>query len=131
MTYIYTDTNPITLPCSLARAGNYYSCDDFFKLIVTCYVPAAALKQLNMQSLSDIPTINGVNEPQNLWMNLLEERKAVLQEICEGIVDEFASFEFNKPPTLLEKWFPLRGERAHSLKLFCMYDKRFEISKTK
>ena len=33
--------------------------------------------------------------------------------------------------TILEKWFPLRGERAHSLKLFCMYDKRFEISKTK
>ena len=32
---------------------------------------------------------------------------------------------------ILEKWFPLRGERAHSLKLFCMYDKRFEISKTK
>ena len=28
---------------------------------------------------------------------------------------------------ILEKWFPLRGERAHSLKLFCMYDKRFEI----
>ena len=25
--------------------------------------------------------------------------------------------------TKLEKWFPLRGERAHSLKLFCMYDK--------
>ena len=23
---------------------------------------------------------------------------------------------------LLEKWFPLWGERAHSLKLFCMYD---------
>ena len=33
--------------------------------------------------------------------------------------------------SLLEKWFPLQGERAHSLKLFCMYDKRFEISKTK
>ena len=32
---------------------------------------------------------------------------------------------------LLEKWFPLQGERAHCLKLFCMYDKRFEISKTK
>ena len=32
---------------------------------------------------------------------------------------------------ILEKWFPLRGERAHSLKLFCMYDKRFEISKIK
>ena len=35
------------------------------------------------------------------------------------------------PPVLLEKWFPLWGERAHSLKLFCMCDKRFEISKTK
>ena len=32
---------------------------------------------------------------------------------------------------ILEKWFPLRGERAHSLKSFCMNDKRFEISKTK
>ena len=32
---------------------------------------------------------------------------------------------------ILEKWFSLWGERAHSLKLFCMYDKRFEISKTK
>ena len=31
----------------------------------------------------------------------------------------------------LEKWFPLQGEQAHCLKLFCMYDKRFEISKTK
>ena len=79
---------------------NYNSCDDFFKLIVTCYVLAAALKQLNMQSLSDIPTINGVNEPQNLWMHSIEERKGVLQEICEGIVDEFASFQFNKLPTL-------------------------------
>ena len=28
---------------------------------------------------------------------------------------------------ILEKWFPLWGERTHSLKLFCMYDKRFEI----
>ena len=37
------------------------------------------------------------------------------------------SYVYNK----LEKWFPLQGERAHSLKLFCMYDKRFEISKTK
>ena len=32
---------------------------------------------------------------------------------------------------ILEKWFPLWGERAHSLKLFCVYDKRFEILKTK
>ena len=29
---------------------------------------------------------------------------------------------------ILEKWFPLQGERAQ---LLCMYDERFEISKTK
>ena len=27
----------------------------------------------------------------------------------------------------LEKWFPLQGERAHSLKLFCMYDIKNKI----
>ena len=32
---------------------------------------------------------------------------------------------------ITRKMVPLRGDRAHSLKLFCMYDKRFEISKTK
>ena len=40
------------------------------------------------------------------------------------------SSEEQQKENLLEKWFPLWGERAHSLKLFCMYDKRFEISKT-
>ena len=34
---------------------------------------------------------------------------------------------YKKKGFKLEKWFPLWGERAHSLKLFCMYDKRFEI----
>ena len=34
---------------------------------------------------------------------------------------------FSQMLQILEKWFPLWGERAHSLKLFCMYDKRFEI----
>ena len=42
-----------------------------------------------------------------------------------------SDIQYHILPLLLEKWFPLKGERAHSLKLFCMYDKRFEISKTK
>ena len=42
-----------------------------------------------------------------------------------------SSITSNKLNNKLEKWFSLRGERAHSLKLFCMHDKRFEISKTK
>ena len=44
-------------------------------------------------------------------------------------VSETLSGLFNRESYIyiLEKWFPLWGERVHSLKLFCMYDKRFEI----
>ena len=70
---------------------NYNECDDFFKLIVTCHILTAALKKLKMLSLSDIPTLSGVKEPCNLWMEPCEERKATLQLLCEGIVDEFDS----------------------------------------
>ena len=50
----------------------------------------------------------------------------LLGENPSGEVDDYDNYYY-----YLEKWFPLRGERARSLKLFCMYDKRFEISKTK
>ena len=52
----------------------------------------------------------------------------VLFEFLISILDHYCT---RKLVNKLEKWFPLRGERAHSLKLFCMYDKRFKISKTK
>ena len=33
--------------------------------------------------------------------------------------------------SVTRKMVPITGRASHSLKLFCMYDKRFEISKTK
>ena len=48
-----------------------------------------------------------------------------IPQLLSNTLQAYAHF-----PLVLEKWFPLQGERAHSLKLFCMYDKRFEISKT-
>ena len=47
-------------------------------------------------------------------------------EACTRVKDKRRKIK-TKTKTKLEKWFPLWGERAHSLKLFCMYDKRFEI----
>ena len=59
-------------------------------------------------------------------------REYILPRWTEKCYTQFLFIStFNVTFDILEKWFPLRGERPHSLKLFCMYDKRFEISKTK
>ncbi len=73
----------------------YNECDDFFKLIVKCHILVAALQHLNMKSLSDVPDIDSVSNPENLWMIQADERKTILQEICEGVVNKFSSFDFN------------------------------------
>ena len=66
---------------------------------------------------------------------VLPSLRVIRTKFARSIIGERSeplSMVFNdQPRDILEKWFPLRGERAHSLKLFCMYDKRFEISKTK
>ena len=78
----------------------FNQCDDFFKLIVVCHMLATAIKYLKMTSLLDVPQIDGVQQPQNLWMEPDQRRKEVLQSICEKIVFEFIAFEFNKIPKL-------------------------------
>ena len=44
----------------------YNVCDDFLKLIIASYVFVAAFKHLKIESLSDIPKINDVNNLQEL-----------------------------------------------------------------
>ena len=52
-----------------------------------------------MQSLTDVPSVANVyEEPTNLWMETAERCKAILKSICEGIVDEFIPFQYNKSP---------------------------------
>ena len=72
--------------------------DDLFKLLVTCHMLAAALKHLQMKTLSDVPSMCGIEDPESLWMETAEKRKSVLQNVCREIVEGFASFEFNKLP---------------------------------
>ena len=62
---------------------------------------------------------------KNMRYRIINWRASVASETLSGLFNRIVYI------LLLEKWFPLWGERAHSLKLFCMYDKRFEISKTK
>ena len=49
---------------------------------------------------------------------------------CTSAPDATAHFTASRTIVNTRKMVPTTG-RAHSLKLFCMYDKRFEISKTK
>lgn len=77
---------------------SYNESDDFFRVIVTSRIFAAALKHLHMKSLADVPSISAVEHPEDLWMETSEQRIAVLQSVCENIVDEFVDFEFNKLP---------------------------------
>lgn len=77
---------------------SYNESDDFFRVIVTGHILAAALKHLHMKSLADVPSITAVEHPEDLWMETSEQRTAVLQSVCEDIVDKFVDFEFNKLP---------------------------------
>ena len=55
------------------------------------------------------------------------------KKIFESYFSDRLTFSNSRGRTSLrlEKWFPLKGERAHCLKSFCMHDKRFDFSKTK
>ena len=40
---------------SVKTKGNFNSCDDFLVLVITCYVLAAAMEHLNINSLDEVP----------------------------------------------------------------------------
>ena len=54
---------------------------------------------INMQSLTDVPFVADVyDESMDFWMETAERCKAILKSICDGIVDEFIPFQYNKSP---------------------------------
>ncbi len=61
--------------------------DDFFKLIVECHILVAAFEHLIMKSLSDVPVISNIINPQYLWMAPSDECRSTLQMIFDDIVD--------------------------------------------
>ena len=77
----------------------FNQCSDFFKLVVVCHVLAAALKHLNMVSLTDTPNLKGVQDIHDLWLETAEKRKEVLRSVCGEIVDRYVCFHFQKVPT--------------------------------
>lgn len=84
-------TNVVNKP-----TNDYNACDDFFVLVVTCHIIAAALTFLKMKSLNDVPSEDILPNAHSLWMQSAEERKAVLDRICKQLVDSFVDFTFNE-----------------------------------
>ena len=75
---------------------NFDACDDFFKLVTTCYILTASLQVLGMKSLTDTPSHEAMPHPLDVWMKTREDRKKVLTTVCESIVDQFICFKFHK-----------------------------------
>ena len=74
---------------------DYNSCDNFFNLVVTCHVLAAALKLLSMESLAGFPSTTILADPDNVWMKNKEERRDILLQLCGKLVDQFVGFKFH------------------------------------
>ncbi len=74
----------------------FNACDDFLKLVVTCHILTASMEVLGMKSLGDTPSEVAMSNPQNVWMETKTHRKAVLQGVCDKIVDEFLVFQYNE-----------------------------------
>ena len=60
---------------------NFNSCDDFFEIVITAHILAAALEALGMKSLGDTLSEEILPSPEMAWMGSEEERREKLKEI--------------------------------------------------
>ena len=49
--------------------NDFNACDDFFVLIISCHVIAAALAMLKMTSMNNTPSEDALPNAQSLWMS--------------------------------------------------------------
>ena len=68
------------------------SCEDFFLLVVTAYILAAAMEILGMQSLSDTP--DETLMPPSATSK--EEKAAAIKSVGKIIIQEFVDLKFHK-----------------------------------
>ena len=71
------------------------ACEDFFVLVVTTHVLAAAMKLLQMDSLEAVLSSSLV--PSDLWLQT-SERQSGLRSVCRAVVDKFINFSFLLSP---------------------------------
>ena len=75
--------------------SNFNACDDFFEVIITAHILAAAIEVLGMKSLGDTPSEEIVPTPETIWMGTEEERMEKLEEISMHITQRIINISFN------------------------------------
>ena len=85
---------------------NFNACDDFFKLVMTSHILAAAMKLLKMDTLQDLPKHPKITEGINTWLQSESEREGILEAVCTDIVDQFTTIELYECPndSILSKY---------------------------
>lgn len=78
--------------------SNYNASDDFFKLIINSFLLTAALDVLGMNTLEDTPSSAVIPSPDTLWMKSKEERKQVLEDVCDKVVAKYVHLAYNTTP---------------------------------
>ena len=65
---------------------DFNACDDFFEIVITGHILAAAMDMLGMESLQDTPCHESIPSPETAWMESDQQRQKKLQEISMCIV---------------------------------------------
>ena len=71
--------------------ANFHACDLFLTTVVKAHFIAAAMKELGMTSLEDMPQ---KLFDENDWMKSKEERKKILYEFCKRVIIININFSF-------------------------------------
>ena len=82
----------------------------------------AAMKILGMSDLDDQPSDDVLGtSAENLWTLTGEERKIVLDRVCEMIIDKFITFSFNVPPDGIPQQDEVHSYASNLLSIGCFY----------
>ena len=75
---------------------DFNACDDFFQAVVVAHIIAAAMTVLKMKAVDDTPTpYTAIGaKPDEVWMLDNEQRKKVLDNVCNEVLKNFVDFSF-------------------------------------
>ena len=67
--------------------SRFDECEDFFVLVIESYILVSAMTKFRIKSLEESPPNDIV--PENVWLCSKEERKQMISDLSEEIVNSF------------------------------------------
>ena len=78
---------------------DFNACDDFFEIVMTAHILAAAMHLFGMENLQDTPRHDSIPSTDTAWMESDDERKQKIEEISMCIVEQYINLAFNTTPS--------------------------------